>query len=440
MKIGNKLTIYIVIALIAGIAVGSIFNTMADAAWVQWIDQYIFNVLGQIFLNLIFMVVVPVVFISIVLGVVSVGDPKTLGVIGIKTMMFYLATTAIAISLAIGVALILQPGEGQADLLNTEEVSEYRSTELEGGDTELAMQTTFDQTLINIIPDNLFMAMADQNMLQIIAFAIFIGVGLIAVKEKASGIVKLFEQANEVIMWIVLAIMKYFAALGAFGLVATAFTQAGFGAIQQLGMYFICVLLALFIHFAVVYGSVVQFLGKKSFVWFIKMFAPAMSVAFSTSSSSAVLPVSLETAQNKLGIRKSISSFVQPLGATVNMDGTAIMQGVATVFIAQLSGVDLTIGQMATVVIIATIASIGTAGVPGVGLVMLAMVLTAVGLDPAAIGIIIGIDRLLDMTRTAVNITGDATIALVIDHQQNVKEGKFIKGTSKYVDGKIVNK
>lgn len=440
MKIGNKLTIYIVIALIAGIAVGSIFNTMADAAWVQWIDQYIFNVLGQIFLNLIFMVVVPVVFISIVLGVVSVGDPKTLGVIGIKTMMFYLATTAIAISLAIGVALILQPGEGQADLLNSEEVSEYRSTELEGGDTELAMQTTFDQTLINIIPDNLFMAMAEQNMLQIIAFAIFIGVGLIAVKEKASGIVKLFEQANEVIMWIVLAIMKYFAALGAFGLVATAFTQAGFGAIQQLGMYFICVLLALFIHFAVVYGSVVQFLGKKSFVWFIKMFAPAMSVAFSTSSSSAVLPVSLETAQNKLGIRKSISSFVQPLGATVNMDGTAIMQGVATVFIAQLSGVDLTVGQMATVVIVATIASIGTAGVPGVGLVMLAMVLTAVGLDPAAIGIILGIDRLLDMTRTVVNITGDASIALVIDHQQNVKEGKFIKGTSKYVDGKIVNK
>ena len=440
MKIGNKLTVYIVIALIAGIAIGSIFNTMAVTAWVQWIDQYIFNVLGQIFLNLIFMVVVPVVFISIVLGVVSVGDPKTLGVLGLKTMAFYLVTTAIAISLAIGVALILQPGEGQADLLQTDEVSEYRTTELEGGDTQIAMEQTFDQTVINIIPDNIFMAMADQNMLQIIAFAIFIGVGLIAVKEKASGIVTLFEQANEVIMWIVLAIMKYFAAFGAFGLVATAFTQAGFGAIQQLGMYFICVLLALFIHFAVVYGSVVQFLAKKSFVWFIKGFAPAMSVAFSTSSSSAVLPVSLETAQRKLGIRKSISSFVQPLGATVNMDGTAIMQGVATVFIAQLSGIDLTVGQMVTVVIIATIASIGTAGVPGVGLVMLAMVLTAVGLDPAAIGIILGIDRLLDMTRTVVNITGDATIALVLDHHADVKEGKFIKGKSKYVDGKIVNK
>ena len=202
---------------------------------------------------------------------------------------------------------------------------------------------------------------------------------------------------------------------------ATAFTQAGFGAIQQLGMYFVCVLLALFIHFAIVYGSAVQFLAKKSFIWFVKGFAPAIGVAFSTSSSSAVLPISMETAQNNLNVKKSVSSFVQPLGATINMDGTAIMQGVATVFIAQLSGVDLTVMEMVTVVIIAVVASIGTAGVPGVGLVMLAMVLTAVGLDPAAIGIIIGIDRLLDMTRTAVNVTGDATIALVLNEQANRK-------------------
>ena len=189
-------------------------------------------------------------------------------------------------------------------------------------------------------------------------------------------------------------------------------------------MYFVCVLVALFIHMALIYGSMIQFMAKKSFIWFLKQFAPAMGVAFSTSSSSAVLPISMETAQKRLGIRKGISSFVQPLGATINMDGTAIMQGVATVFIAQLSGIDLTIMQMVTVVIIATIASIGTAGVPGVGLVMLAMVLTAVGLDPAAIGIIIGIDRLLDMTRTMTNITGDAAIAAVLDHQQDVKEEK----------------
>ncbi|WP_434120567.1 dicarboxylate/amino acid:cation symporter [Salinicoccus roseus] len=422
MKVGNKLTIQIIIALILGIIVGSVLSPMADQSWVQWVDQYIFNLVGQLFLNMIFMMVVPVVFISIVLGVVNVGDPKMLGGIGLKTLAFYLATTAIAITIAMIVANVLNPGEGQSELLDSDEVSEYRETELEGGATGDAIQQGFDQTVINLIPTNVIEAMSTQNMLQIITFAIFIGIAMIAGKEKSARLTALFEEANDVVMWIVMAIMKYFAAIGAFGLVATAFVQAGFGAIQQLGMYFICVLLALFIHLALVYGSVVQFMAKKSFIWFIKNFAPAMGVAFSTSSSSAVLPISLETAQDNLKIRKSISSFVQPLGATINMDGTAIMQGVATVFIAQLSGIDLTIMQMVTVVIIAVVASIGTAGVPGVGLVMLAMVLTAVGLDPAAIGIIIGIDRLLDMTRTMVNITGDAAIALAINEQQTRRE------------------
>ena len=422
MKVGNKLTIQIIIALILGIIVGSVLSPMADQSWVQWVDQYIFNLVGQLFLNMIFMMVVPVVFISIVLGVVNVGDPKMLGGIGLKTLAFYLATTAIAITIAMIVANILNPGEGQSQLLDSEEVSEYRESELEGGSTGEALQQGFDQTVINLIPTNIIEAMGTQNMLQIIAFAIFIGIAIIAGKEKSARLTALFEEANDVVMWIVMAIMKYFAAIGAFGLVATAFVQAGFGAIQQLGMYFICVLLALFIHLALVYGSTVQFLAKKSFIWFLKNFAPAMGVAFSTSSSSAVLPISLETAQENLKIRKSVSSFVQPLGATINMDGTAIMQGVATVFIAQLSGIDLTLMQMVTVVIIAVVASIGTAGVPGVGLVMLAMVLTAVGLDPAAIGIIIGIDRLLDMTRTMVNITGDAAIALIINEQQTRRE------------------
>ncbi|MFB9861073.1 dicarboxylate/amino acid:cation symporter [Salinicoccus siamensis] len=424
MKVGNKLTIQIVVALILGIIIGSILSPMYDSQqWVQWIDQYIFNILGQLFLNMIFMMVVPIVFISIVLGVVSVGDPKLLGGYGLKTLLFYLATTAIAITIAMVVANILDPGEGQSALLGSDEVAEYRETELEGGSTGEALQQGFDQTVINLIPTNVVEAMGTQNMLQIIAFAIFIGIAMIAKKDKAAGLIRLFEEANEVVMWIVLAIMKYFAAIGAFGLVATAFVQAGFGAIQQLGMYFVCVLLALFIHMILVYGAAVKFLAKKSFIWFIKGFAPAMGVAFSTSSSSAVLPISLKSAQENLGVRKSISSFVQPLGATINMDGTAIMQGVATVFIAQLSGIDLTIMQMVTVVLIATVASIGTAGVPGVGLVMLAMVLTAIGLDPAAIGIIIGIDRLLDMTRTMVNVTGDAAISLIINEQENRKEG-----------------
>lgn len=427
----NRMTMYIIIGLIAGIIIGSVFNTMSDQAWVQWIDQYIFNVVGQLFLNMIFMMVVPIVFISIVLGVYNVGDPKTLGSIGIKTVGFYLLTTSVAISIAMLVANVLDPGEGQSTLLDSEEVSEYRETELEGGETGQAVEQTVDQTIIDLVPGNIFQAMSEENMLQIILLAVFVGVAMIIVKDKIGSLVKVFEQANEVVLTIVMAIMKYFAAIGAFGLVATAFTQAGFGAIQQLGMYFLCVLIALFIHLALVYGSMVQFLAKKSYKWFLKNFAPAMGIAFSTSSSSAVLPVSLETAQKKLNIRKGISSFVQPLGATINMDGTAIMQGVATVFIAQLSGVDLTLMQMVTVVVIATVASIGTAGVPGVGLVMLAMVLTTVGLDPAAIGVIIGIDRLLDMTRTMTNITGDAAIALILNHQQDVKEGNYKKDESK---------
>lgn len=215
--------------------------------------------------------------------------------------------------------------------------------------------------------------------------------------------------------------MQYFAPIGTFGLVATAFTNAGFGAIKQLGMYFFVVLLALFLHMILVYGGAIKFLARRSPIWFFKGFAPAMTVGFSSSSSNATLPISLECAQDNLGVRKEISSFVQPLGATINMDGTAIMQGVATIFIAQISGVDLTIMQMVTVVAIAVIASIGTAGVPGVGLVMLAMVLTSVGLNPAAIGIILGIDRLLDMTRTAVNISGDAACAVVINEREKQK-------------------
>src|SRR5699024_8648111 len=242
MKVGNRMTLYIVLGLILGIAVGSVLSPMTDQGWVQWIDQYIFNVIGQLFLNMILMMVVPIVFISIVLGVYNVGDPKTLGSLGVKTIGFYLLTTAIAISIAMITANVLDPGVGQSELLDSEEVSDYRTSELEGGETGKAIEQTVDQTLINIIPTNIFDAMATDNMLQVIAFAVFIGIAMISVKDKIGRLVDLFEQANEVVMWIVMAIMKYFAAIGAFGLVATAFTQAGFGAIRQLGLYFICVL------------------------------------------------------------------------------------------------------------------------------------------------------------------------------------------------------
>lgn len=422
MKIKGNMTVRIIIALIAGIAIGSFFNLYQDASWVKWINQYVFNVIGQIFLNLIFMLVVPVVFVSIVLGVLGVGDPKHLGSIGLKTISFFLVTTALAITLAMSLALVFKPGEGKSDLLNSDEVKTYAEeqkkkaaeAEAEGSPAN----QTFDQTLINLIPKNPVLAMSETNMLQVITFAIFIGIGMIALREKVSAVKLLFEQTNEILMFIVTAIMQYFAPLGTFGLVATAFTNAGFGAIKQLAMYFFVVLLGLFLHMILVYGGAVSFLARRNPIWFFKGFAPAMTVGFSSSSSNATLPISLECAQDNLEVRKEISSFVQPLGATINMDGTAIMQGVATIFIAQISGVDLTLGQMVTVVVIAVVASIGTAGVPGAGLVMLAMVLTSVGLNPAAIGIILGIDRLLDMTRTAVNISGDAACAVVISEQE----------------------
>ncbi|EGQ1601894.1 dicarboxylate/amino acid:cation symporter [Staphylococcus pseudintermedius] len=418
------LTVKIIIALILGIALGSIFNFYVESKFVGFIDQYVFNVIGQIFLNLIFMLVVPVVFVSIVLGVIGVGDPKLLGGIGLKTLVFFLSTTAIAITLAMCLALIVKPGAGHSDLLKSEEVTTYqKKLDAQKATGASPINQTFDQTLINFFPKNAIQSMTTGNMLQIITFAIFVGIGIMMVGERGRIVHQFFEQFNEVLMYIISMVMNVFAPIGTFGLVAHAFTGAGFGAIRQLGLYFIVVLAALFIHFFVVYGGAVKFLAGRSPIEFFKGFFPAITVGFGGSSSNAALPVSMECTK-KMGVKPEIASFVQPLGATINMDGTAIMQGVATIFIAQLSGADLTVLQLITVVAVAVIASVGTAGVPGVGLIMLAMVLTAVDLNPAAIGIILGIDRLLDMTRTAVNITGDAACALILSE----REGRKLKG------------
>ncbi|EII2707371.1 dicarboxylate/amino acid:cation symporter [Staphylococcus pseudintermedius] len=418
------LTVKIIIALILGIALGSIFNFYVESKFVGFIDQYVFNVIGQIFLNLIFMLVVPVVFVSIVLGVIGVGDPKLLGGIGLKTLVFFLSTTAIAITLAMCLALIVKPGAGHSDLLKSEEVTTYQKKLDDQKATGASpINQTFDQTLINFFPKNAIQSMTTGNMLQIITFAIFVGIGIMMVGERGRIVHQFFEQFNEVLMYIISMVMNVFAPIGTFGLVAHAFTGAGFGAIRQLGLYFIVVLAALFIHFFVVYGGAVKFLAGRIPIEFFKGFFPAITVGFGGSSSNAALPVSMECTK-KMGVKPEIASFVQPLGATINMDGTAIMQGVATIFIAQLSGADLTVLQLITVVAVAVIASVGTAGVPGVGLIMLAMVLTAVDLNPAAIGIILGIDRLLDMTRTAVNITGDAACALILSE----REGRKLKG------------
>ncbi|TFB24313.1 dicarboxylate/amino acid:cation symporter [Filobacillus milosensis] len=399
----KNLTKSILIALALGIVVGLGMNIWTPDLF-PTVDKYFFSPLGDIFLRLIQMMVVPIVFISIVLGTANLGDPKKLGRIGGKTIGFFLASTAVAISIAMALAFIFQPGE--PGLLDQQE---------EGFESEKAPSVV--DTIVNIIPTNPLDAMSSGEMLQIIFFAIFIGFGLTILGKKTDRIFKLFEQANELVMYLIMVIM-YTAPVGAFGLIASAVGGAGLDAIASMAAYFFVVLAALLLHALITYSAVVKFLAKKSPMWFFKNFVPAMSVAFGTASSGATLPVSMRTAQDRLGVKKSVSSFVQPLGATINMDGTAIMQGVATVFIAQVTTTNLSFSEIMMVVIIAILASIGTAGVPGVGLIMLAMVLDQVGLPVEAIGLILGVDRLLDMTRTAVNITGDAACALFISETE----------------------
>lgn len=255
----KKLTMNIVIALVAGIIIGSICDIYADTSLVKGVDQYFFNTVGQIFLNLIFMLVVPVVFVSIVLGVVGVGDPKLLGGIGLKTLVFFLCTTAIAITIAIVLALVVKPGAGHSDLMKSTEVASYQKTlDKQSEGAEAPANQTFDQTLINLFPKNPIESMTQGNMLQVITFSIFIGIGMMVLGDKALVVRQFFEQFNEILMYIISMIMRVFAPIGTFCLVAHAFTGAGLGAIKQLGLYFIVVLAALILHFFLIYGGTIK--------------------------------------------------------------------------------------------------------------------------------------------------------------------------------------
>ncbi|WLD93218.1 dicarboxylate/amino acid:cation symporter [Alkalihalobacillus sp. AL-G] len=405
-----KLSIKIVIGLVVGIVLGIILNLFAPGAF-EVLDKYVFSPVGTLFLNLIKMLVVPIVFFSIALGAAGIGDPKKLGRIGGKTIGYFLITTTIALAIALSLALLIQPGAGGG--FDTEQATFKEDSE----------KPPVVETILNIIPTNPVDAMAKGDMLQIIAFAIFVGFAVAVLKEKTKTVHRFLEEGNDILMYLVNIVMLL-APYGAFALIASAVGSFGLDALKAMGLYFGTVLLGLFIHAILTYGTAVSTLGKMNPIAFFKGFAPAMSVAFSTSSSSGTLPVSMKTAQENLKVPKQISSFVQPLGATINMDGTAIMQGVATVFIAQVYGVDLSLPQLITVVLTAVLASIGTAGVPGVGLIMLAMVLKSVNLPVEAIGLVLGVDRLLDMTRTAVNITGDASCAVIVSKSEEKHGGK----------------
>lgn len=394
-----NLSVKIIIALVLGAITGILLNVFAPDLFPP-LDKYLFSPVGKIFISLITMLVVPIVFISIALGTAGLGDPKKLGRIGLKTISYFLVTTSVAIIIGLGLAYLLEPGN--AGTFETEGL-EYSSEEA----------PPISDTLLNIVPTNPIQSFAEANMLQIIVFAIFVGFALAMLGTKVDKVQELLEQGNEIMMYLVNLVMK-FAPYGTFALLASAIGTQGLDAIKAMGLYMIVVVLALVIHGLFTYGSTILLLAKQNPIKFFKGFAPAMGVAFSTSSSNATLPVSMSVAQKNLGVPKAISSFVQPLGATINMDGTAIMQGVATVFIAQVYDVNLSLTALLIVVMTAVLASIGTAGVPGVGLIMLAMVLSSVNLPVEGIALIIGIDRLLDMARTAVNITGDAACAVVV--------------------------
>ena len=405
-KLGLSTKIFI--ALLVGAITGIVIHYVIPAS--EFKDKFIVEgvlyVIGQGFIRLMQMLVVPLVFCSLVCGSMAIGDTKTLGKVGLKTVGFYIATTALAVSIALSVAYMINPGIGlNMDAVEKAEMSATTSS------------TSIVDTLLNIIPKNPIGAMANADMLPIIVFALFVGIMLAKLGSKASTVSNFFSQFNDVMMEMTMAIMSV-APIGVFCLIARTFATVGFSAFAPMLKYLGSVTLALVLQCFVVYQILLFVFTRLNPIKFIKKFLPVMGFAFSTATSNATIPMSIDTLNKKMGVSKQISSFTIPLGATINMDGTSIMQGVAVVFIAQVYGIDLTIGNLATVVLTATLASIGTAGVPSVGLVTLAMVLNSVGLPTEGIALIMGIDRILDMLRTAVNITGDAVCTTIVAHQE----------------------
>lgn len=412
-KEGNKkekkkmgLTSKIFIGLIFGLILGVILNLWVPNSYFRddILVDGIFYVVGNGFIRLMKMLVVPLVFCSLVCGSSAIGDTKSLGKVGGKTIVFYLLTTALAVTVAITVATIVRPGIG------------LDMSSIETGETTVAESVSVADTILNIIPENPVGALADGTMLQIILFALLIGVLLAKMGERAELIANFFNQGNELMMEMTNMIMNL-APIGVFCMIAKTFANLGFDAFVPLLKYMGSVLLGLMVQCLVVYMVLLVIFTRLNPVKFIKKFFPVMAFAFSTSTSNATIPMNIETLEEKIGVSRKISSFTIPLGATINMDGTSIMQGVAVVFAAQAYGMQLGPTGYLTVIATATLASIGTAGIPSVGLVTLSMVFTAVGLPVEAIMLIMGVDRILDMVRTAVNITGDAVCTTIVAHQ-----------------------
>ncbi len=408
----SNLTTRIVIGMAAGIITGALLQMLMSGSGDFIIPLYLFDislktllvdgvfeVIGKIFVASLQMLVVPLVFVSLICGTCSLKDTSKLGRIGGKAIFLYLITTAIAISFAMTLALLISPGDG---------VNMVADTSFESREAP-----SLAQVLIQMFPSNPFAAFAQGNMLQVIVFALLFGIAISLSGKQGERIASLFEDMSVVVMRLVTILMNI-APYGVFCLLASLFSEVSLETFGNLIKYFLVVFVALVVHATITYPVLLKVITGLNPLIFLRKMRNAAIFAFSTSSSNATLPITMETVTKKMGVKNSIASFTVPLGATINMDGTAIMQGVATVFIAQVFNVDLSITDFLMVILTATLASIGTAGVPGVGLIMLAMVLEQVGLPVEGIALIIGVDRLLDMTRTAVNVTGDSMVTLIV--------------------------
>jgi len=403
-----SLTNRILVSMVAGILLGSLLNLLLHSSGMSdtfrmIVNDYLINgvldFIGRIFIASLKLLVVPLVLVSLICGSSSLGDSARMGPIAVKTLGFYLATTAIAVSLALLIAVFVGPGS------NVELTSDavYKG----------AAAPPLIDVLVAMFPSNPFSALSEGNMLQIIVFALLFGYAISHAGEAGRRIASFFRDMEVIVMKMV-GIMMELAPYGVFALLAKLFSEMGISAILDLAAYFFTVLAVLLIHAFGVYSILLKFLAGLSPAIMISKMRSVWAFAFSTASSGATLPITLRTVERKMGVHNSVAGFTVPLGATINMDGTAIMQGVATVFIAQVYGVDLSMSAFITVILTATLASIGTAAVPGVGLITLAMVLEQAGLPVEGIGLIIGVDRLLDMVRTAVNVTGDATVSVIV--------------------------
>ena len=401
------LTTQIFIGLISGIIIGTILNKLTTGVFVnEYIVEGLLYVIGQGFIRGMQMLVVPLVFASLVTGSMSMGDTTKLGKIGVKTMAFYLTTTALAIVIALTVGNIISPGNN------------FNLELPEIGTGEIMEKTSIKDTILNIIPKNPVAALANGEMLQIILFALLVGIILAKLGENTKTIANMMNELNDTMMEMTMIVMK-FAPIGVFALITRTFATLGLDAIVPMLKYMLAVMTGLGVQLFAVYLLLLLVLGRLNPWKFLKKFAPVVGFAFSTASSNATIPININKLE-EMGISKKISSFTIPLGATINMDGTAIMQGVAVVFISQAYGIPLTIADYGTVILAATLASVGTAGIPSVGLVTLTMVLNSVGLPIEGIAVIMGIDRILDMSRTAINITGDAVCTAIIARQEGL--------------------